>query len=190
MVEIRNISSEDIVLIGTTIPAGTSRSVVEIGSRYRVTVDIDEILSALLGGVIKVERNGMVVSNTADVVSLLTEGEAAVDQYYFVKEVVSVNRGTAESRRFLGGVNSITVVAKSGAVEVAILTGSGLVLQIEEVRNRQELILHCDYKLQDPTLVITTRGRYRRAAVELFIDGSSTASVEDIQTVIREYGGQ
>jgi len=190
---VKNITDEDIVLIGKNIKSGSEVTLETYWNLDEMYANRNTLLAAWRENVISISYNqSSIISSENELIDLFAgilygKLHSKNNKYYFVKCDTHIPKNSTVDFNFLGNVESLTIIAKSTPISVDITSGEGLILQSESVKRRQEFELHCNGKLANPTIKISSESAFRTAEVYVFIDGYSSDSVEDIQDIINEY---
>lgn len=197
MYNIKNKSGNVLVIsiLGITLQVDESRDLAEIASRSRLQDNSSTLSKAVVDGLIVVtDAEGIELSdvlsiqyfcNAYNTVKILNEDtDVQNDMFYILEGEFDVSKGESLFKKYIGKVSSVYIKSTSGDITITITNGAGLKFKSVDLKRRQTYELSSDYKLVDPTIEVVTAGRNRKASVEMYIDGSSTADVQTIQTLI------
>ena len=185
---IKNIYDEKITICGIGIDVDKSRPLDDFGTVTNRRNNINEFMSGLINKVIVLcYSNGIKITNNAIVIDILLgigthSNIDQDDQYYFVKDKFKLSsRNKTVTKAFLGNVDSLYILP-SADIYVQISSGQGLNLIKEKVKRHQTIEYDFGGKMKN-MIVTVTRDR-SSTDVEIYIDGYSNKTTEELQNFI------
>jgi hypothetical protein len=189
---IKNMTIVDLELLGLgiTLGAGEYRDIAEFANRG-VLQDNASYLNELVYNnkiiLLDADKNEMskvesvqYISSAYSKVVVELDKTSENDKWYFVKDEFRVKKNEVVRKSFLGNVESLYVYTSSSNIEVLVKL-NGLVMPVEELVKRQTFELELKGKAKYLELEITGQGTTN---VDVYIDGYTTASVEEVQEFI------
>jgi hypothetical protein len=189
---IKNTTTADLELLGLgiTLSAGEDRDIAEFANRG-VLQDNASYLNELVYNdkirILDADRNELskvesvqYISNAYSKVVVELDKTSENDKWYFVKDEFRVKKNEVVRKSFIGNVESLYVYTSSSNID-ALVKLNGLVMPVEELVKRQTFELELKGKAKGLELEITGRGTTN---VDVYIDGYTTASVEEVQEFI------
>lgn len=123
-----------------------------------------------------------ITSNAYTKVIITEDNSKNNSKYYFVTDEFRIDsKKPTVIKQFMGSVETLRIVP-SNPVTVTITTGDGIILPSDSLIKRQTLEYDFNSKIKD--ISIKFERSYSTSDIEIFIDGTSTKTVQEIQNFI------